>query len=366
MLHVTSVLSVDLGDRSYPIHVGVGLLRGSGSFTPFIGGRRVCIITNETVAPLYLDVVVKSLHGYAVDACVLPDGEAHKTLATYARVIDHLISHRHDRSTTLVALGGGVIGDITGFAAATYQRGVALIQVPTTLLAQVDSSVGGKTAVNHPQGKNMIGAFYQPRLVLADLDTLNTLPSREYLAGIAEVIKYGVIRDADFFAWLEGQVDALLRRDPAVLDRAVLRSCAIKAEVVAADEREDGVRAILNFGHTFGHAIETLTRYEYLHCEAVAIAIVMATDLSMRLRLLDRAQGRRIKALVGAVGLPVTAPGNITPDAMRAAMGLDKKVVDGRMRLVLARALGDGFVTDRFDTSALEATLAARRSLCDE
>ena len=363
---MTAVLSVDLGDRSYPIHVGAGLLHAAGSLTPFIVGQRVCVVTNETIAPLYLDAVVKLLDGYKVDACVLPDGEAHKTLATYARVIDHLIAHRHDRSTTLVALGGGVIGDITGFAAATYQRGVALIQIPTTLLAQVDSSVGGKTAVNHPQGKNMIGAFYQPRLVLADLDTLRTLPSREYLAGIAEVIKYGVVRDAAFFAWLEGRVDALLRRDPGVLDGAVLRSCALKAEVVAADEREDGLRAILNFGHTFGHAIETLTRYEYLHGEAVAIGMVMASDLSVRLGILDRAQGRRIKALLGAVGLPVTPPGTITPETMRAAMGLDKKVVDGRMRLVLARALGDGFVTDRFDTKALEATLAARRSLCDE
>ena len=366
MPYVTAVLSVDLGDRSYPIHVGVGLLRDADRFRPFIGGRQVCIVTNETIAPLYLDTVLKSLEGFAVDTCVLPDGEAHKTLATYARVIDHLIAHRHDRSTTLVALGGGVIGDITGFVAATYQRGVALIQVPTTLLAQVDSSVGGKTAVNHPQGKNMIGAFYQPRLVLADMDTLRTLASREYLAGLAEVIKYGVIRDAEFFAWLENHVDALLQRDPAALDRAVLRCCAIKADVVAADEREDGERAILNFGHTFGHAIETLTRYEYLHGEAVAIGIVMAADLSMREGILERDQGRRIKALVGAVGLPVVPPGNVTPDAMRSAMGLDKKALGGRLRLVLARGLGGGFVTDRFEPSALAATLNSGVSLCDD
>ncbi len=365
MLYVTEVLSVDLGDRSYPIHVGVGLLRESDRLRPFITGRQVCIVTNETIAPLYLDTVRKSLDGYAVDACVLPDGEAHKTIATYTRVIDHLIAHRHDRSTTLIALGGGVIGDITGFVAATYQRGVAFIQVPTTLLAQVDSSVGGKTAVNHPQGKNMIGAFYQPRLVLADMDTLRTLPAREYLAGLAEVIKYGVIRDAEFFAWLETHVDALVRRDPPVLDRTVLRCCAIKADVVAADEREDGERAILNFGHTFGHAIETLTQYEYLHGEAVAVGMVMAADLSVREGLLAPDDGRRIKALIGAVGLPVAPPGNVTPDAMRTAMGLDKKVVGGRIRLVLARGLGGAVVTDRFEADALVATLKAGGSLCN-
>jgi len=363
---VTAELLVDLGVRSYPIHVGVGLLSDPRRFAPFIGGSQVCIVTNETIAPLYLDIVKNALDGYAVDACVLPDGEEHKTLDTYGRVLDHLVAHRHNRSTTLIALGGGVIGDITGFVAATYQRGVGLIQIPTTLLALVDSSVGGKTAVNHPQGKNLIGAFYHPRLVLADLDTLGSLPSREYLAGVAEVIKYGVIRDLRFFGWLERNVDLLLRRDATALDHVVRTSCSIKAAVVAADEREDGVRAILNLGHTFGHAIETLTRYEYLHGEAVAIGMVMATDLSMRLGLLDRVDGRRIKALISAFGLPVAPPRNIAAQTMRAAMGMDKKVIDGRLRLVLVRALGDAFVADQFDSIALDCTFAAHGALCDD
>jgi 3-dehydroquinate synthase len=363
---VTTQLSVDLGLRSYPIVVGTGLLNDLSRFAPFIAGRQVCIVTNETIAPLYLDALKKTLEQYQVDACVLPDGEEHKTLETYARVMDHLMSHRHNRSTTLIALGGGVVGDITGFAAATYQRGVALIQVPTTLLALVDSSVGGKTAVNHPHGKNMIGAFYQPRLVLADLDTLRSLPEREYLAGIAEIVKYGVIRDAKFFGWLETNVAALQARDAAALDHAVITSCAIKAAVVAGDEREEGVRAILNFGHTFGHAIETLTRYEYLHGESVAIGMVMAADLSVRIGLLNRADGRRIKALIAAFGLPVVPPGNVTAAAMRASMGMDKKVVDGRLRLVLTRALGDALVTDQFDTTAFDATLTAHGRLCED
>src|SRR5262249_11795439 len=238
-------------------------------------------------------------------------------------------------------------GDITGFAAATYQRGVAFIQIPTTLLALVDSSVGGKTAVNHPAGKNMVGAFYQPRAVIADLGVLATLPQREFLAGIAEVVKYGVIRDAGFFAWLERNVETLLARDPDALNHAVMTSCAIKATVVGADEREDGLRAILNFGHTFGHAIETLTRYEYLHGESVAIGMVMAADTSMRGGLLDAASARRIKALIAAFGLPVVPPGNLTASALRGAMGVDKKVVDGRLRLVLTPALGDALVTDQ-------------------
>ena len=363
---MTTQLSVDLGARSYPIVVGVGLLSDSARFSPFIVGRQVCIVTNETIAPLYLDALRRTLSNYQIDACVLPDGEEHKTLTTYSRVMDHLMAQRHNRSTTLIALGGGVIGDITGFVAATYQRGVALIQVPTTLLALVDSSVGGKTAVNHPHGKNMIGAFYQPRLVVADLDTLRSLPAREYLAGIAEIIKYGVIRDVKFFNWLETNVESLLRRDPVALNHAVLTSCAIKAEIVAGDEREDGARAILNFGHTFGHAIETLTRYEYLHGESIAIGMVMAADLSMRIDLLSGFDGRRIKTLIAAFGLPVAPPGNITTAAMRASMGMDKKVIDGRLRLVLTRSLGDALVTDRFEPPALEATLAAHGRLCED
>jgi 3-dehydroquinate synthase len=357
---------VELGERSYPILVGTDLLRDPERLRPFIAGRQVCIVTNETVAPLYLRMLEAALARFAVDSCILPDGEQHKTLATYATVIDHLMANRHARTTTLIALGGGVIGDVTGFAAATYQRGVAFIQVPTTLLALVDSSVGGKTAVNHPAGKNMIGAFHQPRAVIADLDTLKTLPQREYLAGVAEIVKYGVIRDAAFFAWLEHNVEKLLARDPAALNHAVMTSCAIKANIVGVDEREDGLRAILNFGHTFGHAIETLTRYEYLHGESVAIGMVMAADTSMRCGMLDAAFARRIRALIAAFGLPVVPPGNLTAAAMRSAMGVDKKVVDGRLRLVLARALGDAIVTDQFDQAALEATLTARGRLCED
>jgi 3-dehydroquinate synthase len=362
---VTSTLLVQLGARSYPILVGADLLRDAECLARFVAGRQVCIVTNETVAALYLETLETSLSRFAVDVCILPDGEQYKTLATYGTLIDHLMAHRHARTTTLVALGGGVIGDITGFAAATYQRGVAFVQVPTTLLALVDSSVGGKTAVNHPAGKNMIGAFHQPRAVIADLDTLATLPQREYLAGIAEIVKYGVIRDAAFFAWLERNVAPLLARHRDALDHAVVTSCSIKAAVVGADEREDGLRAILNFGHTFGHAIETLTRYEYLHGESVAIGMVMAADTSMRCGMLDAGSAVRIKALVASFGLPVTPPGNLTEVAMRSAMGVDKKVVDGRLRLVLARGLGDAIVTDQFDHAALAATLAAHGRLCE-
>jgi 3-dehydroquinate synthase len=365
MPDVNTRLTVELGARSYPIVVGSGVLGDAGVFEPFIAARQVCVVTNETVAPLYLDQLRTTLRGRDVDVCVLPDGEEHKTLETYAAVLDHLLRHRHNRTTTLIALGGGVIGDITGFVAATYQRGVGLIQIPTTLLAQVDSSVGGKTAVNHALGKNMIGAFYQPRLVVADLHTLQSLGARDYLSGIAEVIKYGVIRDRQFFAWLEANVEELLQRDATALTHAVLTSCAIKAAIVAADEREEGPRAILNFGHTFGHALETLTRYECLHGEAVAIGMVMASDLSMRLGWLDGSEGRRIKALIDAFGLPVAPPGNIPAAVMREAMGMDKKALDGRLRLVLARALGNAFVTDRFDHAALEATFTANGKLCD-
>jgi 3-dehydroquinate synthase len=356
---MTARLVVDLGARSYPIVVGSGALREAAVFEPYLVGRRVCVVTNETIAPLHLDVLRNALSGSEVDVCVLPDGEQYKSLETYARVLDHLIEHRHDRTTTLLALGGGVVGDIAGFVAATYQRGVGLIQVPTTLLAQVDSSVGGKTAVNHPHGKNLIGAFHQPRLVVADLDTLATLPQREYLCGMAEIIKYGVIRDAEFFVWLEAHADALLARDPAALTHAIVTSCAIKAAVVAADEREDGIRAILNFGHTFGHAIESSSAYEFHHGEAVAIGMVMASDLSKRLDWLAPTEAERIGELIERFGLPVALPGNLTAARLAEAMSIDKKVQDGRLRLVLARAIGEVLVTDQFDRSALRATLAA-------
>ncbi len=362
---VRKELVVDLGARSYPIVIGSGLLRDGELIRRHLAGRQVCIVTNNIVAPLHLAAVRDTLPAQDLDVCILPDGEAHKTLDSYAMIIEHLMSHRHNRSTTIIALGGGVVGDVAGFVAATYQRGVAFVQMPTTLLAQVDSSVGGKTAVNHPGGKNMIGAFYQPRLVVADLDTLATLPDSDYRCGLAEVIKYGVIKDRAFFEWLETNVDALLRRDTAALSYAVLTSCSTKAAVVAADEREEGVRAILNFGHTFGHAIESLTHYECLHGDAVAIGMVMASDLSARLGLLARDQARRIKELLASFDLPVTPPGNLNAEAMQQAMGMDKKVLNGRLRLVLVRALGDVFVTDSFDHGALLATISAGGRLCD-
>ncbi len=358
-------LTVALGERSYPILIGHGLLK-PGVLDAYIAGSQVAIVTNATVAPLYLAQLRSALQRpeLQVDAIILPDGEAHKNLASYGHVLDELMRLRHNRSTTLIALGGGVIGDITGFVAATYQRGVAFIQVPTTLLAQVDSSVGGKTAVNHPLGKNMIGAFYQPKAVLADTAVLGSLPQREYLAGIAEVIKYGVIQDAAFFIWLEREMPALLAKSPQQLAHAIVTSCACKAQVVAADERESGLRAILNFGHTFGHAIEALTNYQqFLHGEAVAIGMVMAADLSWRLGLLDQQSAQRIRHLVAQAGLPVQPP-QISAEDFLAAMGMDKKVQDGRMRFVVAQGIGQAQVTDQVPAALLLQTLAAYEKLC--
>ncbi|MEQ8857094.1 MAG: 3-dehydroquinate synthase [Pseudomonadales bacterium] len=358
---------VELGERSYPIHIGQGLLGHGELLREHIRGGQVAVVSNDVVAPLYLRALQDALgDGYTVDVFLMADGERYKTLESYGRLMDFLLEHRHNRSTTLIALGGGVVGDLTGFAAATFQRGVDFIQVPTTLLAQVDSSVGGKTAVNHPRGKNMIGAFHQPRCVLADTSVFATLPDREYRAGLAEVVKYGVIRDAEFFTWLESAAAALKRRDPDALAHAVRRSCEIKAAVVAADEREGGLRAILNFGHTFGHAIETLTGYDkLLHGEAVAVGMVMAADLSARQGMLIAPDARRVKALLAALDLPVTPPQLAAAD-MCSAMGMDKKVLDGRLRLVLAEALGRVVVTEAIDQAALEATLAAGGRLCDD
>ncbi|QEL63801.1 3-dehydroquinate synthase [Oryzomicrobium terrae] len=355
-------LRVALGDRAYDIHIGTGLLNDVNLILPFLKKAGVAIVTNETVAPLYLERLAGGLRnaGVAVTEIVLPDGEAYKDWSTLNRVFDVLLERHAERSTTLIALGGGVIGDLTGFAAACYQRGVPFIQVPTTLLSQVDSSVGGKTAINHPRGKNMIGAFYQPRLVLADLDTLDTLPDRELAAGLAEVIKYGLIRDAEFLAWLEANMTLLLARDKTALAYAVHRSCEHKAEVVAADEKEAGERALLNLGHTFGHAIETGLGYgAWLHGEAVAVGTLMAAELSARLGWLDRAAVERVEALFRIAGLPVRGP-DLGGDRYLELMSHDKKVQDGRLRLVLLAQLGRAVLTDQAAEADIRAAIAAR------
>ncbi len=366
-MNIQQELKVALGDRSYPIYIGTGLLETPSLLARHIGGSQVAVVTNEVLADIALPQLLETLRGCNAEVSVftLADGEQEKNLSNYGAIMDHLVAERHNRTTTLIALGGGVVGDITGFAAATYQRGVSFIQVPTTLLAQVDSSVGGKTAVNHPSGKNLIGAFHQPVAVLADMGLLKTLPAREYAAGVAEVVKYGVIAQAGFFDWLEANAEALRTQSPEALSHAVAVSCQAKADVVADDERETGRRAILNFGHTFGHAIEALTGYgQYLHGEAVAIGMVQAADLSARLGLLDREDARRLRVLLDRFGLPVVPP-PLEPSAMLESMGMDKKVVDGRLRLVLARALGDAFVSSEVPADMLMATLRAGEALCD-
>jgi len=335
-------LNVDLGDRAYPIHIGRGLLGDASLITPHLKTRRAFVVTNDVVAPLYLERLTATLRGAGVrvDHVVLPDGEAHKDWETLNRVFDALLQTRCERSTTLIALGGGVIGDMGGFAAATYQRGMPFIQIPTTLLAQVDSSVGGKTAINHPLGKNMIGAFYQPRLVLADIDTLHTLPDRELSAGLAEIIKYGLIRDLPLFEWLETSIERLLARDAEALAFAIERSCANKAEIVAADETEQGVRALLNLGHTFGHAIEAGMGYgEWLHGEGVAAGTVMAATLSQRLGMLPAADVGRIVSMFERARLPVRGP-QLPVSRYLDLMASDKKVEEGRLRLILLEAIG--------------------------
>ena len=351
-------LHVELGDRSYPIHIGRGLLQEPQLLTPYLQGRQVMVVTNETIAPLYLEAVTKALASFQVETLVLPDGESYKNLETLGRIVGELLQHRFSRNCTLIALGGGVIGDITGFAAACYQRGVAYIQIPTTLLAQVDSSVGGKTAVNHALGKNMIGAFHQPRAVIADTDVLQTLPEREMAAGLAEVIKYGLIRDPAFFDWLEQTLPDLLARDSEALGYAIEQSCLNKAEVVAADERESGQRALLNLGHTFGHAIETGLNYrDWLHGEAVATGMVMAADLSQRLGWIDTAAVERITRVIAAAGLPVNPPASLSPEIFLNNMAVDKKARDGQVFLVLLQQVGQAVVTCDYSPEMLQATL---------
>ncbi len=352
-------LTVDLGDRSYPIYIGKNLFDQTELLYSHIHGRQVLVVTNDTVGPLYLEKLLASLDGFQVDTRILPDGEQYKSLDTLNYIFDVLISGKHNRTTTLIALGGGVVGDITGFAAACYQRGVKFIQFPTTLLAQVDSSVGGKTAVNHPGGKNMIGAFYQPVAVIADTSTLSTLPDREFKAGLAEVIKYGLIADIEFFVWLEENIEGLLARESELLSYAIERSCKNKAAVVARDEREGGIRAILNLGHTFGHAIETAQSYgDWLHGEAVAAGTLMAADLSMRMGWITAADVARIRSLFERSGLPLAPPADITPQQFLDLMSIDKKVIDGSLRLVLLKSIGEAVVTAEIDSEKLMQTLS--------
>jgi len=352
-------LKVELGDRSYPIHIGDGLLGQANLILPFLTGAQVMVVTNETVGPLYMDRLKTALAGVDTHSIVLPDGEAFKSLEVLETIFDTLLEKRFARDCTLVALGGGVVGDITGFAAACYQRGVAHVQVPTTLLAQVDSSVGGKTAVNHPLGKNMIGAFHQPSCVIADTATLHTLAPREYRSGLAEVIKYGLIRDAELFHWIESNLDALLALDHDALLFVIERSCRNKAQIVTEDEREAGARAFLNLGHTFGHAIEIGLGYgTWLHGEAVAVGMCLAAAMSAQLGWIAEQDCRRVEALLTRAGLPTRLPEGLDAERMLDLMAVDKKVLQGRTRLVLLEDIGRAVVSDNFDPGVLGETLA--------
>ncbi len=352
-------LKLALGERSYDIVIESGVIGRTQAYAGAIRAQRVLIVTNETVAPLYGRRVADALATtHEVDTLALPDGEAYKTLDTLNLIYSRLLEDTHGRDTTLIALGGGVVGDIAGFAAASYQRGIDFVQLPTTLLAQVDSSVGGKTGVNHALGKNMIGAFHQPTRVLIDIDVLESLPPREFAAGMAEVIKYGLIRDAEFFDWLEAHMDAINAREPAFLVEVIRRSCANKAEVVAADEREAGERALLNLGHTFAHALETELGYgNWLHGEAVSAGMCMAADTAHRLGWLSSTDSARIERVLAAAGLPIAPPRELSAEKIHVLMGRDKKVKAGQLRLVLMRAIGDAVVTADYG-SALNATLA--------
>ena len=348
------LVSVELGDRSYPIHIGDDLLSDASLLEPHISGQQVCIITNDTVAPLYLETLSETLSAYKPINIILPDGEKYKTLDTVSLIYDRLLEERFSRSATLVALGGGVIGDMVGFAAATYQRGIDFIQVPTTLLSQVDSSVGGKTGVNRPLGKNMVGAFYQPNCVLADSSTLETLPDRELKAGLAEVIKYGLINNLPFLNWLDANIEKILARDKESLAYAICTSCEDKAAIVAEDEREAGIRAILNLGHTFGHAIETAMGYgNWLHGEAVATGMVMAADLSCRLELISKQDFERVKDIIQRAQLPVSPPAEMSAETFISLMSRDKKAEQGRIKFILLEQLGKARAGEEIDQKTL-------------
>ena len=351
-------IKVDLGDRSYPIIIESGVLSSSSYLHKLLKGRKVCIVSNETVAPLYIEKLQSLLPEEADAVVILPDGEKYKTLQTLELIFDEALTQRLNRSSVFIALGGGVVGDMTGFAAACYQRGIDFIQVPTTVLSQVDSSVGGKTGVNHTLGKNMIGAFHQPIAVLIDPDTLITLPEKELAAGLAEVIKYGLIADDNFLQWLEKNIVALNAKDADVLSYAIQRSCEIKAAVVAQDEKEGGIRAILNLGHTFGHAIESVMGYgQWLHGEAVAVGMVMAVDLSVRMGLVPEQLLVRTQELLLAAKLPVLAPSSMSVDDFLSAMSHDKKNIHGSIRLVLLESQGKAFVCDDYDMALMKAVI---------
>jgi 3-dehydroquinate synthase len=359
-------VNVELGDRSYPIFIGDGLLGREDIVAPYLGKGRIAIVSNDVVAPLYLEKVKQLFPGRELLEIILPDGEAHKTLDAINHIYDKLLEGKFDRNTLLVALGGGVVGDITGFAAATYLRGVDFIQIPTTLLAQVDSSVGGKTGVNHPLGKNMIGAFHQPRCVVADIEVLRTLPEREVTAGLAEVIKHALIYDAAFFDWLAENSAGIRQLDAGLITQAVQTCCEIKAEIVAKDEKESGVRALLNLGHTFGHAIETASGYgTWLHGETVSMGMVMAADLSCRIGWIDHSTANRIRTVIEEnFSMPVLPPADISVEQYVDLMLSDKKAESGKIRFVLLKAIGETAIEGGVEKSLLEATLTAGAQLC--
>jgi 3-dehydroquinate synthase len=353
-------IEVNLGKRTYPIFIGSGATHLAEEFEKAIPARHVLVVTNTTVGPLYAQRLVDALAPRRCIEVALPDGEKHKTLANVSRILDVLVANRFARDACVIALGGGVVGDMAGFAAASYQRGIAFVQVPTTLLAQVDSSVGGKTGVNHPGGKNLIGAFHQPAAVFADTDTLRTLPDRELRAGLAEVIKYGLIVDEKFFDWLEQNVDRLLARDTAALTQAIRWSCETKADIVSRDEHEHGDRALLNLGHTFGHAIESVTNYSsWLHGEAVGAGMLLAADMSHRLGWIPAADVSRVERILNLLGLPTDVKALSASD-LAEKMKIDKKVASGRIRLVLLRSIGKAIVTGDYDDDALRETLRVR------
>jgi len=357
-------LQVSLGNRSYPIHIGSGVLDDSSLFQKAITGKQVLVVSNDTVEPLYGASLLKTLSPFCqVDILVLPDGEQYKQLETINQIYDHLLRNKYHRTATLVALGGGVIGDMCGFAAATYQRGVNFIQIPTTLLAQVDSSVGGKTGVNHPLGKNMIGAFYQPKAVMIDTRVLLTLPEREFSAGLAEVIKYGLIHDADFFSWLEKNISFLVSRDEVAVTYAIEKSCRIKSEIVSADEREEGIRAHLNFGHTFGHAIETHLGYgDWLHGEAVASGMMIATQVSALKGWLTGAEVEKVRNLLIQANLPIAPPEKMKNADFFEKMQLDKKVLTGNIRYILLKNIGSAVIADGVEREIVEKAISSCRS----